>query len=458
MITNLKIFIVASFVLISHANASLEGTFDELNKVSKGAFGLNYLQGKSSRTTIQSGNHPSGLLFQAAYRNELARELEQKYDFYTGNLFTTNYYELMGQYVYGDAYSNHDLDHGKLINNASQAMPRANIMVKNWVLEKFYTTQYPNTRLARGFSRRGIAGSEYEQKFAVYFFNFYLSSISDDYQYLPGFLLAKSSPIVDSKALARARNLIAESYDYFVQIYPSSSNELKGLWMIRNAIHNQISEDVIPMISKYLSNNPWYEAEGNTYLQKIKVLLTEYYAFNPSDIAALATKASQKTIATAAQKISSEGVNDNNLLSLSYEVAKLKKDITKNGTVSSSKKAESLALLVKSCDFLNKEINRMSSVNTTAALLTLLNIIYTEGFLIEDNWLYFNEEMKAVSVNEAKQLMVIVIEIGTDTLVESFSTTYKQWLSVAPDSGMEKFIDNTIKSSSLNTASVSLIK
>lgn len=441
------------------ANTDLQKAFEKMEGNTKGPFGLNMLQGSGGRTSVQSGGSPSGTFqFQAAYRNDDGVALINGFQFYTGNLFTTNYYELMGEYVYGDARSSHGLDHEALL--ATQvAMNKATVMVQNWVLEKYYVDTYPNSRLAKAFATRGISGSEFEQQYANYFLNFYLSSITTDYQYLPGFLLAQRSPIFDSSELAEARRLIADSFDYFAAKFSSSDKRLVDLRIIRNIIHNQLSEDVLGKIDNYLSENPWYAKEGNTYLQRIHRLLTSYYSFNTKNLAALAKQEKFTELENAASAIETQGLTAELLLALSEVAANYKTDIaTQGGVIPFSKKAVAVDVLAKTCRYISKEISRMDAIDDVRVLVALLDVIYAEGFLIYDNWQYYKGEFVASDVASVKSMIPEVVDVATMTLEESFVGPYSQWVSVAPDSKMQNFIDSTIKASSLNTASISVSK
>lgn len=457
---SLSSFFVTLFVPgILFANADLKAAFEKIDSTSKGPFGLNYLQGSSGKTTVKSGASPSGQFqFQAAYRNDDAVALIDGFQFYTGNLFTTNYYELMGEYVYSGPRSNHGLDHSALLSQP-EAMVKATTMVQHWVLEKYYLETYTSSTLARAFATRGISGSEFEQEYANYFLNFYFSSITTDYQFLPGFLLAQKSPIFDSSELAESRRLIAESFDYFAKIFSSSDQRLVDLRTLRNMIHNQLSEDVLSRIDLYLAENPWYAKEGNTYLQRIHRLLTTYYSFNTTNLASLAQKENFLDLQAAAESIEAVGVTAEGLLSLSVVAANYKTDIaTGGGLVPFAQKAVAVDVLSKTCRYISKEISRMDKVEDKKLVLALLNVIYAEGFLIFDNWQYYKGEFEIAEISVAKEMMKEVVEVATMTLEESFIGPYGQWVSIAPDAKMQNFIDSTIKASSLNTASMSITK
>ena len=81
----------------------------------KGAFGLNSLQGAHNRTTVLSGKMPKGgVVFQADFRIKPAEKLALDYGLYTGNLFSTNLFELIGEFVYQDRNKNHNMPVDKL--------------------------------------------------------------------------------------------------------------------------------------------------------------------------------------------------------------------------------------------------------------------------------------------------------------------------------------------------------
>ena len=236
--------------------------FDQINQSSKGAFGLNVLQGKHNRTTVRSRRMPEGgLVFQAALRNEPATELADRFGLYTGNLFSPNLYQLFNDFVYKDPSANHDMPMEKLYAVGDEVFPKARKMVLNWVVEKHFIEQFPETQLTRGFLSRGIAGSEFEEKYAREFMSFYLYFMQDELDYLPIYLLAQKSPLLASAELEKVRQKIAVSYDYLKSYYsddhgrvkPDHREKIDALHKIRNRIHNQLTPDVVPMLDDYLN-------------------------------------------------------------------------------------------------------------------------------------------------------------------------------------------------------------
>ncbi len=450
----MKYFLLLTLLFSTAAKADLKEDFEAVNKESKGAFGQNYLQGTSSRTTVSSGKSPKNFLFQAAYRNEKAQILVDTHQFYLGNLFTTNYYQLMGEYVYGDVNSDHEIDHSALLANSQEAMKKASLIIKHWVLEKHYIFHFPNTNLAKGFAYRGIGGSEFERPYAEHFFNFYLSSMNDDFQYLPAFLLVNQSPIVDSSSLDKARLLISDSYEYFKARFGANDDRVKALFKLRNAIHNQLSKAVIAQIDQYYVDYPFYLEEGHTYLGVIREILVDYFSFSADKISKDAAAIGLSDLQAAADQITTEGaITPENLLALSRVAAQWKTDIGSD-KIDFKNRARTLAVLTKVSRFLNKELAALENAKNPAAIEAVVNTIYLEGFLIKDNWQYFKDEVPLTS--DYASLLSDILEIaggGTgSTLQEAFKGAYEQWLIVEPK--MEYFLDNTIKSSSLNMAAL----
>lgn len=448
------IFTLLLNALALTAHGGLKESFSEVSRQKKGPFGLNYLQGSSERIVVTDGRTPKDFMFQAAFRNEAARLMAEQDGVFLGNLFTTNYYELMGEFVYGDAYGSHPLDHSALAAQSPRAIAKAALMVQHWVLEKHYVEQFPSSMLARSFKIRGIGGSEFEQVYAKHFFNFYLGAIDGDFQYLPAFLLVNESPIKSSKSLARARDLIAESYDYFLGIYGVNDSRVKALYKLRNSIHNQLSPNVINEIDAYLRDFPFYLADGHTSLPEIRKILVEYYSFGPNKLVAQADELNLAAIKLAAEGINSSGPTAGGLLALSRAGAEARTRIGDTSFVSFGNRADALALLADTSRYLNKELSRLSSVKGPQVAETAINAIYIEGFLIKDNWDYFRGE--SASADSAKLLADVIEVAGGATLEEAFSPSYKQWLSIEPK--MNYFLDNTIKSSALNTAAALIEK
>ncbi|MES3039218.1 MAG: hypothetical protein V4736_15025 [Bdellovibrionota bacterium] len=448
----IKTIAIALLISVS-AQADLVTTFKKMDTNRKGPFSLNMLQGSMGRVVVNQGTPAGEYQFQAAFRNEIGIELAKDYNFFVGNLFTTNYYELMGEYVYANAES-HPVDHAALLAVAPQAMPKAVSMVRSWVLEKHYIANFPASAIVKGFKLRGISGAEFEQAYAFHFFNFYLSSMTVDFQYLPAFLLAKTSAIAESSSLDRARTLIAAAYEDFKLRFGEKEPIARKLYDIRNVVHNSLSQAVISQIDGYIREfGGMLYPEDTAQLIEVQDILRSYYSLNASRIVSLAKKAGNVQVQTAAESIVKNGNSPERMLALSTLVANLRGSLADNAQVPYANKTNTLVLISTSTQFLNKEINAMAKVTSKDVIKTLVNVAYAEGFLIRDNWQYFLTEVEnAADVKTATAQLANIVEIGNDTLVQAFTPSYEQWVLVEPK--MNYFIDSTIKSSVLSTASL----
>lgn len=447
-----KLIFTLLLLIPSLSFADLKSDFEALNGITKGPFSKNYLQGKSERTTIESGRYPSGVLFQAAYRNSAARVLSEQHAFYVGNLYTTNYYELMGEFVYGDAYGSHDLNHQALLDNSSQAMPKASLMAQHWVLEKFYMQKNPRSKIARAFLLRGISGAEFEAEYARYFFRFFLTSMTDDFQYLVAGLLIQDSPVVDTKGLKRARSVIAEIYDDYAQRYGSRNDMVRKIYKVRNAIHNQLSPKAVDMIDDLLGE--YSGLRDDRRFANVRANLEAYFSYDVDNLVDSAESLKLEGFAGAAKTVESQGTTPQNLLALSRQLAALKTALVYEKSINSDTTPDVLALITKASSYLAKELSFGSDVGSREYIEALANTIYSEGFLIKDNWEYYQTQIQSSDQAGAKSLLNEIVYVATDTLFYAFENTLPQWIEV--DSGMNQFQDSVIKASSLDAATKNL--
>jgi len=102
---------------------------------------------------------------------------------------------------------------------------------------------------------------------------------------LPALLLAQQSPIAESSSLQKARDLVASAYDSIASKDGASSEIAKRAWLIRNSVHNQLSNKVIEMIDKFLVDFPAYKTESNPGFVVVRKLLADYYNFDAKKLA-----------------------------------------------------------------------------------------------------------------------------------------------------------------------------
>lgn len=429
--------VLAAILLLgpAFAWADLVSDFRQMERLHKGPFSLNSLQGTQSRIVVTQGRPAGRLLFQAAFRNEHARSMAAQHDFYIGNLFTTNYYELIGEYVFGTIDGSYELEHDHLLRVKHRALPKAASMVRHWILEKYYVATNAGTKLQRAFQLRGISDAENEREYAHYFFNFYLSAINSDLQYLPAVILIRASPISESVAINRARDLIAKLYNDFAEVLGAQNPMVLRLYRLRNAIHNQLNKSIVVEIDQFLKDFPSFENPMD--LLAVRRTLADYYSVSAAKIARLAQDLGFGDIAVAAGR---------SLLELAQEVAQLRGELLSD-RVPVQQKTRVLLLLTTATQFIAKELSESSNL-TSETLEILIHTAYAEGFLIQRNHEYFlRSAMSAKTKSELQELLSKVTAAAHSTLTRSVAPALDQWVSIKPS--MQNFLDNELKSSAI---------
>jgi hypothetical protein len=451
--------ILASLVSISALadEASLIANFKKANSTYKGAFGKNYLQGKSGRSPVgeasESGCYRLGAggsgLFQAAYRNLIGQALVDQDQFYLANLYTTNYYELMGEYVFGDRCGNHPIDNEGLLRKANEALPKFILMTQHTVLERYYSELFPNTRIGSARAIRGVSDSKDETVFARYYFNFGLTAMNQDIQFLPLYLLSKKSPLNDNSVLQRARDSIATLYTESNggnEGYAGGDGYLGELYRLRNTIHNTLSKDTIQEIGKFKKR--WGDPTGR--LTTIQANLYEYFATGAKNVYNAAKRINAIDVMAAARPMIKTST-PHGLLELSNALVAVKNSISDETIFPTESKVDVMILLSVGAQYIAKEINVMKRIDSKETLIALLNAVYIEGFLFRNNLAYFQNQINsAADVATAASVLPKVVAIASKTIEKGLSPALEQWKTVEPK--MENFLDNVIKSSTLSAA------
>lgn len=444
------IFVFLTLVSFQAAHADLVFDANTVLASPRGPFGPHMLQGESMR--VDGNLSPNGFFFKSAFRTPEAQALAREHGIYLGNLFTTNYYELTGAVLHGDPDSNHPLQYVELMAKARQASPLATKMARNWILEKYYVRTLPTSNLAKVFGLRSIADYELERAFSEYFFDVYLAGLTNEFNFLLATSLIRESPITETPSIAEARDLISNTHLRLMLKWGANDVRVSRLFELRNLVHNQMSREIIGAIEQFLSTVPEYSEEGNTELQRVRDILTEYYSVEASKVVSLARESGNRQLADAVTLLVAtvKGTDPyaRQLLNVSRLIADVKSDLASGGYFRYSR-TKSLLLISVATQFMSKEALDMIHPNTETAQI-LLNCVYAEGFLIHDNWVYFRDELTAATTRlQIKNLLSDIIDVSNTTLTETMSPTLNQWVSFEPQ--MQGFSDSVIKSSSLSS-------
>lgn len=490
---NKSILLASAFLILNsfaaHAVSDEEfvNLFQKMEKTYKGPFGLNMLQGSKGKCAVKScGGAPGKSQFQAAYRNsDFGIPLARDYDFWTANLFTSNYYQLVGEFVYGDADSSHPMeaaDHEALLANNAAAMVRASSMVRHWVLESHYREHIKTTKYALSFTERGIGSAEIEPTYAKNFFEFFLSSMAtegevDEKLYLPAQLLISESPVSETASLKQARDWATADYELAKGIWGESSRVTTEFYDIRNAIHNHLSEDIVGMIDAFVAKYPDFANHPDTHPMRIRRIIIDYYAASADVVIAKANALTGKTqvdadiasIVGAAQGLSGALKSDPEqaaelMAQMARGAANLRTALPDQALVPYGSKTDTMVLSLRVSQLLGKEIARMKTRPQSPRLIqALLDLIYVEGYIGQRHLNYFSGKLEGGDYATAVEQLAGAIKTATSSeksaLVNSFGTALDQWILAVPDlkpGAPHSFTDAVIRSSILSTAQILL--
>lgn len=415
----------------------------------RGPLGPNQLQ-HTDRRILTSDLSGTNLIFKAAYRTPDAQNLARNNGLYLGNLFTTNYYELQGEFMYGNPDSNHPLNHVGFVKVAASTNRRATTMIQSWILEKHYIQMLPESNLAKVFNDRAMSDVESERAFADYFFDIYLISLTAEPQFLLAAQLMKYSPIEETASFTRARDLATQSYDRVSAKYGYNHSLSKKVYDLRNMVHNHMSPAVIPQITRFLNETPEYEAAGFTELRQIREALIEYYSIDPNKLLARARGLQHGPLEQALIRLQSDR-SEAALLEVSKLVVNLKSEMVRHESFR-YRSTWALQFILSASQVLSRLALEVRDP-TLATAEILLNSVYGEGFLITDNRQYFQTEIqKAQTPGDVKRILLDIVDISNTTLTQAMGPALNQWYQIEPR--VRNFTDSAVKSSSLNALSI----
>ncbi len=437
--------------------SSISSYFEHFDGKSKGAFGSNMMQLRNSRITynnwLKSGG---GVVFQAAFRSEKARELVEEHGVYTGNLFSTNYYELRAEFLLGDAEASNLSSKDNLsklveVSKTNTAVfLRAKQMVQNWNLEKLYIQKNPGSGVARGFTARGIAGAEFELRYGPLFVNYYVEEASRNTDLLALIKLVNSSSLISSNNFTRLRAKASALYETYRPGGPKSANvgsaRLSQLKDIRDSIHNQLTPEIINMIDAYIARTS--PSQGHAELNEIKSLIRSYFARGVVDVKHIAKKG----------KISTEGLDALNVKSPTLEDLKSyanslveNRQAMLSSVVALDQKYLHLAYTSTAASFLGDKTkvyiskNRLNADNLQDLTGVLFRILYIEGFLNE-GW-FATAENTASDFDSYELMYDDLLTQLTDHVKASYAPYTEKWREV--DVHMDGIVDDSIRGSSI---------
>ncbi len=453
-----KYLITLFLLVVSHA-ASADGVksyFDNFSN-SKGAFGPNMMQGRSRRVTYRHwAANGGGFIFQAAFRSDVARGLVEEHGVYTGNLFSTNYYELKAEFLLGDANADNlaesdNLEKLSLVSKENPAVYlRAKQMVQNWNLEKLYILRNPSSRLAHGFTARGIGGAEFELEYGQLFVSYYIDASKTNVDLLPLVKLVDSSSLVSSNNFTRIRDRATSLYVTYGPEGAKSGyvnrDQLRALKDIRDSIHNQLTPEVLNMIDAYMGRTK--SSKGHAELNEIKALITSYFARGVADINHIAKKGKITVVGLAAINVKTPKVDD--LLAYANELVENRQRML-SSEVALSEKYIQLAYTSTAASFLFDKTrayisqNRINGENIKELTGVLYRALYLQGFINEDR--FAQGDNASADFDEYEEMYDDLLTEIITNVKTAYAPYTDKWIEV--DSHMGDITDYSIRASAV---------
>lgn len=434
--------------------ADVASYFQAIEKESKGPFGPNMMQMRSKRVSYnQWASTGGGFIFQSAFRNKVAQDLIFEHGIYTGNLFSTNYYELRAEALLGDASAaNLSPEQGlDALVAASKLNPsvfaRAKQMVQNWNLEKLYIAKNPSSKLARSFALRGVSGAEYEIQYAQEFVDFYISEAQSEIDFLLLARLVNSSSLVESNNFTRVRDKATSLYEIYgpggSKNHTVSSQQVRQIKFIRDSIHNQLTPDILNLIDSYLSQ------KSNPELVEIKAMITSYFARGVADINHVAKKAKITPVALSSIDKKKPALTD--IIAYTQELMDIRKALVTD-EVKLGQKYLSYSYVLTASAFLFEKVrayidqNAINASNIGELTVLIQSLLYFEGVYSSGSIVRASD---VPSDFDDYELLYddMLTEIMSNIKV-SYAPYVEKWQEV--DAHMDGMLDDTLRSSAIS--------
>lgn len=453
-----KIFLNLLFFVASTAQAKeISEYFKDFDAAYKEPFGKNMMQMRNRRITYNQWTKTGGAyIFQAAFRSDKAKALLAEHGMYTGNLFSTNYYELRAEFLKGDPNADNLGSEDNLESLIAVAkenpavMQRAEQMVLNWNLEKLYINKNPNGRIASSFRERGVAGAEYEQQYGQDFVNFYVTTSVDNLQLMPIIRLVDSSSLVSSNNFTKIRDRATQLYETYrpggAKAGYVNKSQLAQIKDIRDSIHNQLTPEIVQVIDAYMAKTR--PSQGHTELNQIKALIESYFARGIVDILHVARKDSIEVKSLRALDTSKPSLES--LTAYTNELVENRKAMLTD-TVAVDKKYVHLVYVSTAASFVFEKTrryisqNRINGDNIEELSQVIAKLLYLQGLISEENM------DSIVDVPANFDDYEVVVDNLLTVVMENIDVAYyeytEKWKQV--DKAMGGIVDDTIRSSAL---------
>ncbi len=446
---------------------AIQRGFRQANEASKGALGPNVYQTPTGRVLVFSNgqlvNPPKSTLITAAFRTELADSLAML-DFYIGNRFSTNYWTLHNKYLAtaeeksAVAFS---FDHARMMALTGTAVTDARSMARHMVLEKFYMTKFPSARITLANLQRGTADANHEMRFYGLFLQILAAKLDQSQDYLALYELQKRFYLTgdaNEVSLSRLRDEVASIFSR-MESDKYSGGKLSQFRDIRNAIHNYMTPDVIPMIDRYLARyKDQISASLKSRIESLQSTVKRYYQVDKKSLVNQ-LKLLSPELGAEARTILAQLRDRGNRTEALEHLSRFLTKIRENFMNSSTKRHDDLHWIISAQQFLSSELillNLEGDLRSRARVS--VDAIYASGLIVRADWVKAHEVLQGTSstpqqIQSALEALLVQSHQMTE---KAFQPALSDWKSV--ESVMEGLIDDVLRSSLLSDLNQVIIK
>ncbi len=437
----------------------------------KGPFSKNFYQGVGGRARVGSslGNVRRApqkirpILFTSAFRNKYSEELAKDYHIYTGNLFTTNYYELYGQshLVTGRQVRKNAFPiNMDKFNSQSQLLPKAQYILIQMMMEQFFTRENPSHFLATSRLIRGISGIEDESQYFEYFCQYFAAQIKNDRDYFLLYELIRRYDLngqdqeeeTDIKELRDKVSILAAK----IMEWQGKNSSMYGrFFAIRNKVHNQLDSDVLKRFAEFdkrykesMRQAPFYRL-----YQTFHTKLIRYFEIDLKKLTHTAKKLYPilpKEIIRFFNEIKGRPLDPETLYELSQTAVELRAFFFEE------RNPKIVQLVKKIQDFSGQIQANFNKEEKLSPLLlkSSLSLAYAQGLINHKIFTQAKEEID--TQNFQSEQLETPIWSADQTLRKTFTDGIETWTIFS--SKMKGFIDDTLRSSGMNAYANTLQK
>lgn len=441
--------------------------FAEANKESKGALGPNVYQTPTGRVLVFSNGKivgpPKDTLITGAFRTPLADSLAGL-DFYIGNRFSTNYWTLHNKYLAtADEKSTlaFSFDHARMMALTGPAISDAQSILRHMVIEKFYMSKFPSSRITMANLQRGTADANHELKFYNLFLELISSRLSEAKDYLALYELQKRFYLTgdaNEVSLSRLRDEVAS---IFVRMETAqyTGGKLSQFRDIRNSIHNFMTPDVIPMIDKYLERyGSQLPSDLRSRIEALNSTVKKYYQVDKKSLVRQLRllSANLKPEATSLLERLKDRENSTEALEhLSRFLTKVRDSFMN----SNPRRHDDLHWIISAQQFLASELTLLKGDSDLKSRARVsVDGIYASGLISREDWLSAHQALNDSSVQpeQLKTKLEVLLVKAHQMTEQSFQPALSDWKAV--ESSMEGLIDDVLRSSLLSDLNQVLIQ